>query len=97
MGGQGEIVTRVFTLRDFGAPAPMASDQRGPDCLATQPKMGAPMVIPPRATPTRRAITLPRMDDSVESCIMLLVPAVRVSRARDHESSCKPPIPWREP
>ena len=63
------------------APAPTASDQRGPKWLATQPTIGAPIVVPPSATPTRSAITLPRMDGSVESCMMLFVPLVKVRAA----------------
>src|ERR1700728_1306298 len=43
--------------------------------------MGAPIVIPPSATPARSALTLPRMDGSAESCMMLFVPLVKVSAA----------------
>jgi hypothetical protein len=39
--------------------------------LATQPTAGAPIVILPKATPTRSAITLPRMDGSVASTLNL--------------------------
>ena len=63
------------------APAPTASDERGPKRLATQPPIGATIVNPPSATPTRSAITLPRMDGSVESCMMLFVPLVKVRAA----------------
>src|SRR4051812_3200548 len=53
------------------APTPRA--QRGPRWSATQPTIGAPMGVPPRATATRNAITRPRMAGSVDNCIRLLV------------------------
>jgi len=37
--------------------------------------------MPPSATPTRSAITLPRIVGSVESCMMLFVPFVNVRAA----------------
>jgi len=40
--------------------------------------IGAPIGVPPSAMPTRSAITLPRIAGSVESCMMLFVPLVRV-------------------
>jgi hypothetical protein len=61
--------------------APIPSDQRGPKWLATQPTMGAPIAAPPSPTPTRVAITLPRMAGLVESCIMLFVDIVKVRAA----------------
>ena len=54
---------------------------RGPKWLATQPTIGAPIGVPPSAMPTRRAITLPRIAVSVESCMMLFVPLVKVRPA----------------
>ena len=59
--------------------APTASAHRGPKWSATQPTTGAPSGVPPRATATRIAITRPRISGSVESCIRLLVPLVKVS------------------
>ena len=61
--------------------APIPSDQRGPKWFATQPTMGAPIDAPPSPTPTRIAITRPRMVGLVESCIMLFVAIVKVSVA----------------
>lgn len=52
---------------------------RGPD--AERPA-GAEMIgVPPSAMPMRSAITRPRMDGAVESCIRLLVALVRVKVA----------------
>ena len=61
--------------------APTPSAQRGPKLLATHPTIGAPIGVPPSATPTRSAITRPRMAGSVESCIRLFVVLLKVSAA----------------
>ena len=78
-GGQERRLRRE-QLRSLRA-APIPRAQRGPKWLATQPTMGAPIGVPPSAMATRRAITLPRIAGSVESCIALLVPLPKVSRA----------------
>jgi hypothetical protein len=63
------------------AAAPIPSAQRGPKWVATQPTMGAPIGVLPSAVATRRAMTVPLIAGSVESCIVLLVllPKVRVA------------------
>ena len=48
------------------------------------------MGVPPRAMPTRRAITLPRIAGSVESCMMLLVPLVKSTPAAPITMSAAP-------
>ena len=80
------------------APPPIPSAQRGPKWLATQPTIGAPIGVPPSAMPTRRAITLPRIAGSVESCMMLFVPLRegQDSRADNHESRREPPVSRRQ-
>src|SRR5450631_2293830 len=79
-------VLRVTTQRATRAAAkpdeaPMPSAQRAPKWFATQPTIGAPIGVPPSAIPTRSAITLPRIEGSVESCIMLFVELVNVKAA----------------
>ena len=61
--------------------APTPSAQRGPNLSAIHPTKGAPIGVPPSAMAMRSAITRPRMDGSVESCIRLLVALVRVKAA----------------
>ena len=63
------------------AAAPTPSDHRGPATSATQPTTGAPIGVPPSATASRKAITLPRIAGSVESCMRLLLVLVNVSAA----------------
>src|SRR5580700_4629179 len=59
--------------------AAMPSAQRGPYTSATQPTMGAPIGVQPKATARRIAITRPLMAGSVDNCIKLFVELAKVS------------------
>ena len=57
----------------------MPSAQRGPNWSATQPTIGEPIGVQPKAIARRIAITRPRIEGSVDSCIRLLVEFENVS------------------
>ncbi len=75
------------------AAAPMPSAQRGPNVSATQPTIGAPSGVPPKARARRMATTRPRMAGSVDSCTRLFVDVVTVCAATPTMISAMPNNP----
>ncbi len=61
--------------------APIPSDQRAPNTVATQPISGAPMGVPPCSTTMYTASTRPRITGSVESWMLVLQAFMKVSEA----------------
>ena len=70
-------------------PATRRTD-RGPHVCAIQPRTGAPIGVPPTATATRKAMTLPRIAGSLANCMKLLVDVVKVTAAAPISTSAAP-------
>src|SRR5258707_7210853 len=70
--------------------APRPNAQRGPNLSATQPTIGAPIGVQPKAIASRIAMTRPRIMGSVDNCIRLLVEFVNVKADTPMMTSATP-------
>src|SRR5260370_17912057 len=70
--------------------APRPNAQGGPDLSATQPTIGAPIGVQPKAIASRIAMTRPRIMGSVDNCIRLLVEFVNVKADTPMMTSATP-------